>query len=512
MIPQAKGRSEQALDQKHNRVGMSGGLRGGASWRDYALAMAGVGLAALVRYLLTPLVDTTFLLLFIPPVLVCALFGGLGPTLLATGLSLVLGLGFTPMAAWMQPVTALTFVLFAVIGVVMSVAGQRMRQTHDQWTAALDDLRARQAHVQSILATAPDAMVVIDEHGIMQSFSLTAERLFGWTAEEAIGRNVSLLMPGPYREEHDGYLARYMTTGERRIIGTGRIVVGERKDGSTFPMELSVGEMRSADRRFFTGFVRDLSERQETEQRMHELQAEVVHMSRLTAMGEMASTLAHELNQPLSAITNYLRGSMRLLAGDKPDLPQISKALDLAAAQAMHAGDVIRRLRDFVSKGDAERRIESLPKLIEEASALALVGVRQQGVHVRFALDRGLDLVLVDKIQIQQVLLNLIRNAAEAMEHASVRNLSVATSKADNDMIEVRVDDTGPGISPEVAGQLFLPFVTTKPQGMGVGLSICRTIIEAHGGRLWVESSPSGGASFRFTLRRVTKEDLTDGV
>ena len=235
-------------------------------------------------------------------------------------------------------------------------------------------------------------------------------------------------------------------------------------------------------------------------------------MSRLTAMGEMASTLAHELNQPLSAITNYLRGSIRLLASDKPELAQIGKALDLAAAQAIRAGDVIRRLRNFVSKGDSERRIESLPKLIEEASALALVGVRQQGVQVRFAMNRSMDLVLVDKIQIQQVLLNLIRNAAEAMEESAVRVLSVSTAGADNGMVEVRVDDSGPGISPEIADRLFLPFVTTKPQGMGVGLSICRTIIEAHGGRLWVEPSPSGGASFRFTLRRVTKEDLIDGA
>jgi two-component system sensor kinase FixL len=508
MIPQVKNRLEQALDQKHNRLG----FKGHASPRDYGLALASVGAAALARYFLTPVVDTGFLLLFVPPVLVCALFGGLGPTLLATALGLALSLGFTPAAAWKQPVTGVAFALFAIIGVVMSVAGQRMRQTHDQWTATLDDLRARQAHVHSILATVPDAMVVIDERGIMQSFSLTAERLFGWTAAEVIGQNVSMLMPGPYRGEHDGYLDRYLTTGERRVIGTGRIVVGERKDGSTFPMELSVGEMRSADRRFFTGFVRDLSERQETEQRLHELQAEVVHMSRLTAMGEMASTLAHELNQPLSAITNYLRGSTRLLAGDKPDLHQISKALNLAAAQAMHAGDVIRRLRNFVSKGDAERRVENLPKLIEEASALALVGVRQQRVQVRFAMDRSMDLVLVDKIQIQQVLLNLIRNAVEAMEASAVRTLSISTSSADNGMVEVRVDDSGPGVSPEIAGRLFLPFVTTKPQGMGVGLSICRTIIEAHGGRLWVESSPSGGASFRFTLRRVIREDSSDGA
>ena len=177
------------------------------------------------------------------------------------------------------------------------------------------DALAREAHLQSILDTVPEAMIVIDERGFIQSFSSAAERLFGCQAAEVIGRNVSILMPTPYRENHDGYLLRYMTTGERRIIGIGRVVVGQRKDGSTFPMELAVGEMKSGDQRYFTGFIRDLTERQQTEARLQELQSELVHISRLTAMGEMASTLAHELNQPLSAIANYLKGSRRLLGG-----------------------------------------------------------------------------------------------------------------------------------------------------------------------------------------------------
>ena len=177
-----------------------------------------------------------------------------------------------------------------------------------------DDAEARAAHLASILDSIPDAMIVIDEHGLIQSFSSAAERLFGHTAADALGKNVKMLMPSPYREDHDGYLDRYMRTGERRIIGIGRVVVGQRHDGSTFPMELAVGEMHVRDRRFFTGFIRDLTERQQTEARLQELQSELVHMSRLTAMGEMASALAHELNQPLSAIANYMKGSRRLLA------------------------------------------------------------------------------------------------------------------------------------------------------------------------------------------------------
>src|SRR4029077_5579202 len=199
---------------------------------------------------------------------------------------------------------------------------------------------------------------------------------------EVIGTNIKRLMPTPYRENHDGYLERYLRTGERRIIGIGRLVVGERKDGSTFPMELAVGEMRSGAQHFFTGFIRDLTERQQTEARLQELQAELVHVSRLTAMGEMASALAHELNQPLSAISNYMRGSRRLLENNTDQrVGMVRDAMDKAADPALRAGQIMRRLRDFVGRGESERRVEDVKKLVEEASALALVGDKDRGVR-----------------------------------------------------------------------------------------------------------------------------------
>ena len=255
---------------------------------------------------------------------------------------------------------------------------------------------------------------------------------------EVLGKNVKMLMPAPYREDHDGYLLRYLKTGERRIIGIGRVVVGERRDGSTFPLELNVGEMKTGSQRFFTGFIRDLTESQKTEARLQELQSELVHVSRLTAMGEMASALAHELNQPLSAIANYMKGSRRLLEDSSDERATILReAMDKAAEQAMRAGQVIRRLRDFVARGESERRVEDVKKLVEEASALALVGAKDKGVRVRFEFDPQADAVLADKVQIQQVLLNLMRNAIEAMEDTERRELVVsATAVADN-MVEI---------------------------------------------------------------------------
>jgi two-component system sensor kinase FixL len=378
-----------------------------------------------------------------------------------------------------------------------------------------DSVRARERHFRSILDTVPDAMIVIDEHGIMEFFSSAAERQFGYSAPEAIGRNISLLMPEPDRSRHDGYLARYLKTGERRIIGIGRIVTGMRKDGTTFPMYLTIGEMQIDGQPHFTGFVRDLTEQQQTQARLQELQSELVHVSRLSAMGEMASALAHELNQPLSAISNYMNGSRRLLAGSSdPNAPKIEAALDRAAEQAIRAGDIIRRLRAFVAREASEKRVESLSKLIEEAGALGLTGAREQGVILRFNLEPSCDLVLADRVQIQQVLVNLFRNALEAMASSKHRELIASNAKATDDkaaddMIEIAVSDTGHGFG-DAHGNLFQPFFTTKETGMGVGLSISRTIIENHGGRMWAETNPAGGATFRFTLPAASAKDTTD--
>ena len=436
--------------------------------------------------------DRTFTVIYVPVVVFAAFAGGRGPAIFATALCLCISAFFLGQSLYTNAANLIDVSFFAVLGPVLGVIGDRL--LHES-----EGARYRQAQLQSILDTVPEAMIVIDDQGIMRSFSATAERLFGWSADEAIGKNVSILMPTPYREEHDSYLQRYRKTGERRIIGIGRIVVGERKDGSTFPMDLAVGEARIGKEQFFTGFVRDLTERRSQERRMQELQSELVHVSRLTAMGEMASSLAHELNQPLSAITSYMRGASTLLKSGEIDRDRVREALDRSAVQALRAGDIIKRLREFVAKGETQHNLENPATLLEEAAALALVGAREQGVRVSLRCDPDLPDVVVDKVQIQQVALNLIRNAVEAMETTSRRELTIGVAQHD-DFAYFSVSDTGTGIAPEIAEHLFQPFVTSKVNGMGVGLSICRTIIEAHGGRISARPNDRGGSVFEFTL------------
>jgi two-component system sensor kinase FixL len=377
-----------------------------------------------------------------------------------------------------------------IIGV--SKIARDLSETH----RAHQELRRREALLSSILDTVPDALIVIDHRGLIQSFNPASGRLFGYEAAEIVGHNISRLMPSPYREEHDRYLDRYLRTGERRIIGTGRVVSGQRRDGSTIPMELTVGTVNLPGEQLFTGFIRDLTERHERERRLRELQAELIHVSRLNELGQLVSALAHEVNQPLAAMANYINGARRLLASGNSE--GALHAIGLVAEQSDRAGQIIRRLRGLVRKGDAERRAENVRVTIEEAGALAQLGA---GERLRLEIHVADDAAeaIIDKIQIQQVLLNLMRNAVEAMTDQRHCDLTVAANRL-GEMVELRVTDRGPGLPATVRERLFQPFVTTKPDGMGVGLSVCRAIIEAHGGELHAEDAPGGGTIFRFTV------------
>ena len=367
----------------------------------------------------------------------------------------------------------------------------------------------RESHLRSILATVPDAMVVIDERGHMLSFSAAAEKMFGYSEAEVLGENVSMLMPSPDRERHDSYLATYARTGRRNIIGIGRILTARHREGYTFPIELSVGEAEVEGQRIFTGFIRDLTESQKSELRLQDLQSELAHVGRVSEVGTLASALAHELNQPLAAVTNYCEGARELLEGpiDEAVTAEMREALDEAIAQALRAGQIVRRLRDFITYGHTEHKVEYLPRVITEANALALVGSREYGVEVDVRLDANVQKVLIDRIQIQQVLLNLIRNAIDAMMESEVRGLTISSHAEPDGMVRVTVADTGKGMPEEIAARLFQPFITTKERGMGIGLSICRTIVEAHGGRIWCERRQARGTIFHFTIPEAGSPD-----
>jgi len=369
--------------------------------------------------------------------------------------------------------------------------------TVTKWAETM--LREREARLRSILDTVPDAIITIDEKGILESFSPAAVRLFGYSERDVLGKNVNILMPSPYREEHDDYLAAYRQTGVKRIIGIGRIVVGQRKDGSTFPMELAVGEVALAGRRLFTGFVRDLTERQGTERRLQELQLELLHVTRVNAMGQMSSAIAHELNQPLTASANYISAARRFL--QRPDsTAQAQDAMEQAAKQILRAGTTIRNLRDFIEKREGRREPENLNKIIEQGIALAFVGMAHINVKVRLQLEASLPTVFVDKIQIQQVLMNLIRNAIEAMQGTDTRELTITTGRSGDQHVCAMVRDSGPGLPAEVRKRLFQPFVTTKEGGMGVGLMICQSIIQFHGGSIEISPEDEPGTTFTFRL------------
>lgn len=368
----------------------------------------------------------------------------------------------------------------------------------------LFDTQTLQLHLASILASVPDGMVVTDESGKIMAFSRAAEALFGFKPEEVIGKPVNMLMAGRDRINHDNYIGNYLRTGERQIIGKGRVVIAARADGTLFPIDLKIGEARIGERYLFTAFIRDLTEQQRSEMRMQEMQSELVHFSRLSAVGTMASALAHELNQPLTAVANYLEASRDLLDSPDPETREIlQEALTEAARQAVRAGEIVRKLRSYVSRGEVDARPLSLAPLLADAIALSKLSRELADIPVKLELDPDADYVMGDPIQIQQVVINLIRNAMDALAETPDARITVLVEPAEEaGFVAVEVCDNGPGLSTELRENIFKPFATTKSQGMGLGLSICQTIVEAHSGTIRAISPPGGGSCFRFTLRK----------
>ena len=364
-----------------------------------------------------------------------------------------------------------------------------------------NDQRSLEPLMRSVLASVPDAMIVINQKGQMLAFSAAAERLFGYTASDVAGKNVSILMTGANEAHHDQYIRNYLSTGEKQIIGIGRIVEAKLADGRTIPVELKIGEAEIDGQKLFTGYIRDMSEQQANALRLTQMQVELANFSRLSAVGTMASAMAHELNQPLTAVANYLEAARDLLdQADKDALAYIQEALDAAATQSIRAGQIVRRLRDYVSRGELDMRPVDLAEIVEDAISLAKVGFDGQLARVIAQIPADIPPVLADRLQLRQVFVNLIRNAIEALETTDNPQIRV-NAEAQNDLAEITIEDNGPGFQGAEDASPFDAFNSTKPGGMGLGLSICQTIMDAHGTSIEHAPSAQGGAAFTFTLR-----------
>lgn len=360
--------------------------------------------------------------------------------------------------------------------------------------------------MRALLDAAVHAVVLIDHIGRIEAFNHAAERLFGYEAAEILGQNVSTLMAEPERSAHDGHLARYAHTRVSSIIGTAREVTARRKDGSVFPVLLSVGAVRGAEPPRFVGFMEDLTHKQEAAEQSRRLQERLMHVSRLATVGEMASGIAHEVNQPLAAVANYAQAGDRLLALPEPDLGEVRGALQQIAAQAIRAGDIIRRLLSLARSHPPMRVPTGVNTLLEEMTDLVQADARARGIDCRMQLGGDLPAVDVDRAQIQQVVMNLVHNAMDALVLAgtAVREITITTCVAPDGHVEICVGDSGPGVSDQVAARMFDPFYTTKETGTGLGLAISRTIVSAHRGTLVHRANVPAGACFIVRLPPAT--------
>ncbi len=360
--------------------------------------------------------------------------------------------------------------------------------------------------LQALFDAAVDAIIIIDHRGTIRSLNRSAERLFGYGAAEAMGQNISLFMPADQATLHDEHLQRYLTTRVPHVIGTGRDVLAQRKDGSTFPARLSVGLVADSEPPRFVGFLHDLTRRREIEEDSRRAEGRLAQVARYAALGEMAAGIAHELNQPLSAIATYAQACDRMLGAPAPDMPEISDALKQVTAQALRAGEIIRKLRHLVGNRETERSDSDLNSVVEELITLAGTDLRQHNATLDFALSPALAAVSIDRVQVQQVLLNLLRNAMEALDGASAdREIVIGTRAVADDEVEVYVRDRGHGVAADVASRMFDPFFTTKLSGTGLGLAISKTIARAHRGTLGHRSHASSGSEFFLRLPTLEK-------
>lgn len=389
---------------------------------------------------------------------------------------------------------------------------QVLKKTIDELNYSRHQLLEREAKLNSILNAAIEGIIVVDNVGTIVSVNAAVENIFGFSAEELIGNSISLLMPIPMRKKQDYYLEKYLRIVIPKAIGNLREVEGLRKNGTLVPLDMTIAEFPLDGMNYFSGIVRDVSRRKLQEQQEKEHLEQLAHVTRLGLMGEMASGIAHEVNQPLSAVVNYTQVCMRLLQNESPDLEKIGETMLKVSQQALKAGQIIHNMREFVKTRKIQRTKVDINDLIYDAISLFESDFKQHLVDMRFELTKSLPNVFIDRVQIEQVILNLIRNSIDALKDLpqfSQRKLSIESTLNHLNYIEIRVKDNGPGLTPLQREKILTPFFTTKASGMGMGLSISRSLVEAHNGTLHFNSKEDKGTTFYFTL--PTTENLANG-
>ena len=355
--------------------------------------------------------------------------------------------------------------------------------------------------LSAVLDTMVDGVIIITDEGLIEDYNPACESIFGYLKSDVIGQNIKILMPDPYHSEHDGYIRKYQNTGEAKIIGIGRDVKGRRKDGSIFPMYLSVGEFPQADKKGFVGIIRDMTIETQQQSKYEKLQLNHFHLSRVSAMDQMGAAIAHELNQPLSAVMNYLEAGTTILRQGKDGFEAVlEEIMRKSAVQADRASKILSNLRQFIETGDVDKSVHDLETVILTAIDLVRPSLNNFGVTLTTHIPADLPHVLISDLQIQQVLVNLLRNASEALEQSLQKHITVSCNVNTKGHVKVGVIDTGMGMSEEQFEKLYEPFATNKSGGLGVGLSISQSIIAGHGGRIWAEQNTPQGTKFYFTV------------
>ena len=489
-------------------------------WR-YGVAVLSVTSAMMLSLWLTPHIG--FLgTLFLCAVMFSSWYGGVGPGLVGTTLSvLAFHYSFLHSPGPKPPelprlyMYIVSNLLVGLVSIAQRSATESLRQTRDDLNRAVQDLETtnKALHAESrkreqaeqrfrgLLETAPDAMIVTNRQGRIVLVNAQVEKVFGYQRDDLLGQEVEILVPQRFRGRHAQHRNGFFGLPRVRLMGEGLGLYGRRKDGTEFPGEVSLSPLETPEGTLVSAAVRDVTERKQTEQALRQAQADLTRVNRVTSMGELTASLAHEINQPIAAVITDANTCLRWLSRDQPDVEEARAAASRTVQDGSRASEIVKRLRLLFKKDTLQREPVDLNETIREMLLLLHNEAIQFAVLIRLELAADLPEVMGDRVQLQQVLMNLMTNSIDAMKDVDgTRELTIQSQLGEDGELLISVSDTGVGLPPQQADKIFDSFFTTKTQGTGMGLSISRSIVESHGGRLWAAANSPRGANFYFTL------------